>query len=104
MTGSRRGVVADGSLPRRADAAGALFSPRSGARLAPSALDPLPRRTFPAERPAYPRGAPWEWRVAEPRFRSLVPQIEVQVPQLAGALSACLVLAAMVCAAILCAF
>ena len=55
MTGSRRGVDAVGARPLRADAAGTLVSPRSGAPLAPScplacdgtAAHPLPGHLFP---------------------------------------------------------
>ena len=55
MTRSRRGVVAAAARPEAADAAGTLLGQRSGARLAPSVLDPLPRRNVPAERPAHLR-------------------------------------------------
>ena len=60
MTGPRPGVVAAGARPPRA---GILLSPRGAVRLTPSMLDPLPRRTVPAERPAHPRPATRERRV-----------------------------------------
>ena len=65
MTGPRPGVVAAGARPPRA---GILLSPRGAVRLTPSMLDPLPRRTVPAERPAHPRPATRERRAAELNF------------------------------------